>query len=55
VDHYIRARRVQRACNLRTDTPRAAGDQHHLIAQPGIVIDDCHARQRYPKARNDVG
>jgi hypothetical protein len=40
---------MQRARNFGTDTPRAAGDQHHPVAERKIVIDDCHARQRYLK------
>jgi hypothetical protein len=41
---------MQRAGNLSADTTRAAGDQHDPIAQPGIVMDDWHARQRYLKS-----
>jgi hypothetical protein len=40
---------MQRAGNLGADTTRATGDQHDPIAQPKIVMDDWHARQRYLK------
>jgi hypothetical protein len=40
---------MQRARNLGADTACAAGDQHDPIAQRKIVMDDCHARQRYLK------